>query len=43
MRDIITHNYDEVDLEQVWQVIIVDLPILYEYIKPLLPFDISPS
>lgn len=37
MRDIITHNYDNVDLEEVWTVITVNLPSLYKYISPLLP------
>jgi len=37
MRDILTHNYDNVDLEEVWAVINVNLPILHQYIYPLLP------
>ncbi len=37
MRDIITHNYDNVDLEEVWTVINVNLPTLHQYISPLLP------
>ncbi|MBF2056823.1 MAG: DUF86 domain-containing protein [Cyanobacterium sp. T60_A2020_053] len=41
MRDIITHEYDNVDLEEVWTVITVNLPTLYEYIYPLLPLDES--
>jgi uncharacterized protein with HEPN domain len=37
MRDILSHKYDEVDLQEVWTVIKVNLPTLYEYIIPLLP------
>lgn len=37
MRDILTHNYDNVDLEEVWIVITVNLPSLYQYISLLLP------
>ena len=37
IRDIIAHNYDEVDLQEVWTVIKVNLPSLLEYILPLLP------
>ncbi|MGI0480224.1 DUF86 domain-containing protein [Geminocystis sp. CENA526] len=36
MRDILTHNYDNVDLEEVWTVITVNLPTLYRYIYPFL-------
>lgn len=41
MRDIITHDYDEVDLEEIWTVIKVNLPELSSYIKPLLSSDLS--
>lgn len=37
MRDVITHNYENVDLEEVWTVIQVNLPNLSQYIYPLLP------
>ena len=37
MRDIISHKYDEVDLEEVWKVITVNLPTLHDYSLPLLP------
>ena len=37
MRDIISHKYDEVDLEEVWTVITVNLPSLHDYLLPLLP------
>jgi len=35
MRDIISHDYDEVDLDEVWTVVNRDLPILLSYIRPL--------
>lgn len=34
MRDVITHDYDEVDLDEVWAVINENLPQLLTYIKP---------
>jgi uncharacterized protein with HEPN domain len=40
MRDVITHDYDEVDLDEVWTVISENLPQLLNYIEPLvLPKD----
>lgn len=36
MRDVITHDYDEVDLDEVWTVIHENLPQLLKYIKPLI-------
>jgi len=35
MRDIITHDYDAVDLEEVWTVIHENLPQLLVYLEPL--------
>lgn len=35
MRDAITHDYDEVDLDEVWTVINENLPQLLAYIEPL--------
>ncbi len=35
MRDVITHNYDEVDCDEVWAAVQRDLPTLLNYIKPL--------
>lgn len=35
MRDVITHDYDEVDLDEVWTVINENLPQLLSYIEPL--------
>ncbi|NET62668.1 MAG: DUF86 domain-containing protein [Symploca sp. SIO2E6] len=37
MRDVITHDYDEVDLDEVWTVITENLPHLLDYIEPLIP------
>lgn len=35
MRDVITHEYNEVDLDEVWTVINENLPQLLKYIEPL--------
>lgn len=35
MRDVITHDYNEVDLDEVWTVINENLPQLLAYIEPL--------
>lgn len=35
MRDVITHEYDEIDLDEVWTVINENLPQLMKYIEPL--------
>jgi uncharacterized protein with HEPN domain len=37
MRDVLTHQYDEVDLDVVWEVVHSDIPQLLELIQPLLP------
>jgi uncharacterized protein with HEPN domain len=37
MRDVLTHQYDEVDLDVVWEVVQSDIPQLLELIQPLLP------
>ncbi|RZM82163.1 HepT-like ribonuclease domain-containing protein [Leptolyngbya iicbica] len=39
MRDVITHNYDEVDFEDVWGVIQRDLPQLLTDLEPLVAAD----
>jgi uncharacterized protein with HEPN domain len=36
MRDVITHDYDEVDLDEVWIVVNTNLPELLNYIEPLI-------
>jgi uncharacterized protein with HEPN domain len=37
MRDVITHDYDEVDLSEIWTVICDDLPQLLSDVEPLVP------
>ncbi|MBP0030448.1 MAG: DUF86 domain-containing protein [Roseofilum sp. Guam] len=37
MRDRLVHDYDEVKLDLVWQVVQTYIPQLLEYITPLLP------
>ncbi len=36
MRDIIIHDYDEIDFDEVWTVINENLPQLLSYIEPLI-------
>ncbi len=35
MRDILIHNYDDVDLDAVWKTIRIDIPALIELLEPL--------
>lgn len=37
MRDTLIHAYDDVDLEEVWKTIIIDLPKIISLIEPLVP------
>jgi uncharacterized protein with HEPN domain len=37
MRDRITHQYEQVDLEIVWEVVQKDIPKLLVQLTPLLP------
>lgn len=37
LRDIVIHNYGEIDLDVIWNVIEVSLPELLELLEPLLP------
>ncbi len=37
MRDIVIHNYDRVDLGEVWKVIHDDIPLLIKQIGPMIP------
>ncbi len=37
MRDRLVHDYDEVNLDLVWQVVKKFIPELLDYITPLLP------
>ena len=39
MRDVVTHDYDEVDLDDVWGVVQRDLPQLLLGIEPLVMSD----
>ena len=41
IRDVIIHDYDEVDCEEIWTVIEDNLPILFNYIKPLIASEDS--
>jgi uncharacterized protein with HEPN domain len=41
MRDVIVHEYDQVDLDVVWDVIHNKLPELLTLLKPLLPEENS--
>ena len=36
MHNIVTHDYDSVDLDEVWKVINIDLPKLLKYVQPLI-------
>lgn len=37
MRDRLIHRYDDVDLQQVWRTVTLDIPSLIEAIVPLAP------
>lgn len=37
MRDRLVHDYDEVKLDLVWEVVKINIPQLLQYITPLLP------
>lgn len=39
MRDVLSHDYDEVDLDEVWLVVTQNLPQLLAYIQPLIPSE----
>ena len=39
MRDRLIHDYDEIDLEQVWDTSQTDVPIFLAMIEPLLPVE----
>ena len=42
MRDSLIHEYDTVDLEEVWSVANRDVPELLQYLEPLLPREEQP-
>ena len=37
MRDVLAHQYDKIDIDELWGVIERDIPALIDLIKPLLP------
>ena len=37
MRDILIHNYDDVDLDEVWNVATIYIPELIQQIEPFVP------
>jgi uncharacterized protein with HEPN domain len=39
MRDILTHQYDRVEVDEIWGVIQADIPELLSMIEPLLPLQ----
>lgn len=39
MRDILTHQYDRVEVDEIWGVIQDDIPQLLSMIEPLLPIQ----
>jgi len=39
MRDRLIHDYDEIDLEQVWETAQIDVPNFLAMIEPLLPVE----
>ena len=41
MRNHIIHEYDEIDLEIVWDTMQKDIPRLISLVKPLVPYDSS--
>ena len=36
-RNVIAHQYDDVNLEQLWSVVTLDIPILIAQLEPLIP------
>lgn len=36
MRHLISHDYDELDMEEVWNVVVKDLPILKKVVREML-------
>ena len=37
MRDNLIHEYDDIDLDEVWTTVSTDIPVLLQQIEPLLP------
>jgi uncharacterized protein with HEPN domain len=40
LRDVVTHDYDGVSYDMIWQVIIQDLPPLEEHLQDILSQDL---
>ncbi len=38
-RDVIIHQYDRIDIDEVWHTLTVDLPELIAYLEPLAPSE----
>ena len=41
MRDVVVHNYDQVLMDKIWEVIQGDIPVLIKHVEPLIPPDES--
>ncbi len=41
MRNLMIHDYDDIDLEIVWETVQQDLPRLIDVIEPLIPPQVS--
>ncbi len=39
MRDVLSHAYDTVDLNEVWRTVTSDIPALVAHLEPLMPPD----
>ena len=37
MRDVLIHQYDDVDLEEVWKTVRMEVPKLIALLEPLVP------
>jgi uncharacterized protein with HEPN domain len=37
MRDNLIHNYDDIDLDEVWKTATADIPVLLTQLNPLIP------
>ncbi|NJM74866.1 MAG: DUF86 domain-containing protein [Acaryochloridaceae cyanobacterium RU_4_10] len=37
MRDKLIHNYDDIDLDEVWKTSTTDIPVLLSQLNPLIP------
>jgi uncharacterized protein with HEPN domain len=41
LRNVLIHQYDNVDLDEVWRIVVDELPTLKRWVAPLLPDDLS--